>query len=86
MEDVDEPPVFLLPYYVFEIFEGSPLGSFVGVVSAIDPDQRNSPIGYVWKASFALINEGTPQINLKIKFHINVMRMFLDLYFSLRYL
>ncbi|XP_054984974.1 cadherin-19 isoform X1 [Sorex araneus] len=46
VEDEDEPPVFLLPYYSFEISEGSPFGSVVGVVSAIDPDQRNSPMGY----------------------------------------
>lgn len=85
MEDVEEPPVFLLPYYIFEIFEGSPYGSFVGTVSATDPDQRKSPIRYVWKASFALVNEGT-QISLIIKFYINVTRIYLDLYFSLRYL
>lgn len=67
VEDVDEPPVFLLPYYIFEIFEECPHGSSVGTVSATDPDQRKSPIGYVWKPSFALINEGT-QISLKINF------------------
>uniref|UniRef100_A0A8C3WNH2 Cadherin 19 n=1 Tax=Catagonus wagneri TaxID=51154 RepID=A0A8C3WNH2_9CETA len=61
VEDVDEPPVFLLPYYVFEIFEGSPLGSFVGTVSAIDPDQRNSPIGYSVTRSkmFSIDDNGT---------------------------
>lgn len=47
VEDEDEPPAFLLPYYIFEVFEGSPRGSSVGVVSAMDPDQRKSPIGYV---------------------------------------
>ncbi|XP_036179155.1 cadherin-19 isoform X1 [Myotis myotis] len=46
VEDEDEPPVFLLPYYLFEIFEGSPQGSSVGVVSAIDPDDNRSPIRY----------------------------------------
>uniref|UniRef100_A0A673V396 Cadherin 19 n=1 Tax=Suricata suricatta TaxID=37032 RepID=A0A673V396_SURSU len=46
VEDEDEPPVFLLPYYLFEIFEGRPHGSFVGMVSATDPDQKNSPIRY----------------------------------------
>ncbi|KAF6302721.1 cadherin 19 [Rhinolophus ferrumequinum] len=46
VEDDDEPPVFLLPYYVFEIFEGRPHGSLVGMVSATDPDQRKSPIWY----------------------------------------
>lgn len=57
VEDEDEPPVFLVPYYLFEIFEESPHGSFVGMVSAIDPDQRKSPIRYVWKPSFILLNE-----------------------------
>ncbi|XP_063651893.1 cadherin-19 isoform X2 [Pan troglodytes] len=46
VEDVDEPPLFLLPYYVFEVFEETPQGSFVGVVSATDPDNRKSPIRY----------------------------------------
>ncbi|XP_006892823.1 PREDICTED: cadherin-19 [Elephantulus edwardii] len=44
--DEDEPPVFLHPYYIFEIFEGNEFGSFVGVVSATDPDHRKSPIRY----------------------------------------
>jgi hypothetical protein len=44
VEDEDEPPVFQLSYYVLEIFEENPQGSFVGIVSATDPDQRNSPI------------------------------------------
>ncbi|KAG8521176.1 Cadherin-19 [Galemys pyrenaicus] len=44
--DEDEPPVFVQPYYIFEIDEGRPHGSFVGTVSATDPDQRKSPIGY----------------------------------------
>ena len=51
VEDEDEPPVFLLPYYLFEILEESPHGSFVGMVSATDPDQRKSPIRYVCKAA-----------------------------------
>ncbi|XP_053427536.1 cadherin-19 isoform X2 [Nycticebus coucang] len=46
VEDEDEPPVFLLPYYVFEIFEENAYGSFVGLVSATDPDHRKSPIRY----------------------------------------
>ncbi|XP_004638328.1 cadherin-19 [Octodon degus] len=46
VEDVDEPPVFLSPYYVFESFEGTPHGSHIGIVSATDPDQRKSPIRY----------------------------------------
>ncbi|EFB20834.1 hypothetical protein PANDA_011042, partial [Ailuropoda melanoleuca] len=61
VEDEDEPPVFLLPYYVFEIFEESPHGSFVGMVSATDPDQRNSPIRYSMTRSrvFSIDDNGT---------------------------
>ncbi|XP_034851986.1 cadherin-19 isoform X1 [Mirounga leonina] len=61
VEDEDEPPVFLLPYYLFEIFEESPRGSFVGMVSAIDPDQRKSPIRYSMTRSkmFSIDTNGT---------------------------
>ncbi|XP_062933579.1 cadherin-19 [Cynocephalus volans] len=61
VEDDDEPPVFLLPYYVFEIFEGNPQGSFVGIVSAADPDQRKSPISYSIPRSteFTINDNGT---------------------------
>ncbi|XP_021542082.1 cadherin-19 [Neomonachus schauinslandi] len=61
VEDEDEPPVFLLPYYLFEIFEESPHGSFVGMVSAIDPDQRKSPIRYSMTGSkvFSIDTNGT---------------------------
>lgn len=44
VEDEDEPPVFLLPYYVFGIPEEKPYGSIVGTVSAIDMDRKQSPI------------------------------------------
>ncbi|XP_007096142.1 cadherin-19 [Panthera tigris] len=61
VEDEDEPPVFLLPYYLFEVFEGGPHGSFVGTVSATDPDQRNSPIRYSITRSkmFSIDDNGT---------------------------
>ncbi|XP_007933675.1 cadherin-19 [Orycteropus afer afer] len=61
VEDADEPPVFLLPYYVFEIFEGNLYGSVVGMVSAKDPDHRNSPIRYSITRSkmFSIDNNGT---------------------------
>ncbi|EPY75116.1 cadherin-19 [Camelus ferus] len=61
VEDDDEPPVFLFSYYIFEILEGSPLGSSVGTVSATDPDQRQSPIGYSITRSkvFSIDNNGT---------------------------
>lgn len=57
VEDEDEPPVFLLPYYILEIFEESPQGSLVGVVFATDPDDKRCPIRYVWKANVAVMNE-----------------------------
>uniref|UniRef100_G3UJ79 Cadherin domain-containing protein n=1 Tax=Loxodonta africana TaxID=9785 RepID=G3UJ79_LOXAF len=61
VEDDDEPPVFLLPYYVFEISEGNSYGSFVGNVSATDPDHRNSPIRYSITSSkmFSIDDNGT---------------------------
>ncbi|XP_005615393.1 cadherin-19 isoform X2 [Canis lupus baileyi] len=61
VEDEDEPPVFLLPYYLFEILEESPHGSFVGMVSATDPDQRKSPIRYSITRSkvFSIDDNGT---------------------------
>ncbi|XP_004389511.1 cadherin-19 [Trichechus manatus latirostris] len=61
VEDDDEPPVFLLPYYVFEIFEGNSYGSFVGMVSATDPDHRDSPIRYSITRSkmFSIDDNGT---------------------------
>nr|XP_002757363.3 cadherin-19 isoform X1 [Callithrix jacchus] len=46
VEDVDEPPLFHLPYYIFEVLEENPHGLFVGMVSATDPDNRKSPIRY----------------------------------------
>ncbi|XP_015275096.1 PREDICTED: cadherin-19-like [Gekko japonicus] len=46
VEDADEPPVFTSKEYVMEISEGAAVGSFVGAVSARDPDNANSPIRY----------------------------------------
>ncbi|XP_005077288.2 cadherin-19 [Mesocricetus auratus] len=46
VEDEDEPPIFLLPYYIFGIPEEKPQGSIVGTVSAIDTDRRQSPVRY----------------------------------------
>lgn len=61
VEDLDEPPVFLFPYYAFKVFEGNPNGSFIGIVSAIDPDQKKSPIRYsVTKGKvFSVYDDGT---------------------------
>ncbi|XP_037066925.1 cadherin-19 isoform X2 [Peromyscus leucopus] len=61
VEDEDEPPVFLLPYYIFGIPEEMPYGSMVGTVSAIDTDRRQSPIRYSLTGSkmFHISDNGT---------------------------
>uniref|UniRef100_A0A7N8WPP0 Cadherin 10 n=1 Tax=Mastacembelus armatus TaxID=205130 RepID=A0A7N8WPP0_9TELE len=41
VEDVDEPPVFTRSPYIIEVHEDTAAGSFVGVVSARDPDADN---------------------------------------------
>ncbi|XP_068604150.1 cadherin-10a [Brachionichthys hirsutus] len=46
VEDVDEPPVFTRNPYVIEVHEDTAAGSFVGVVSARDPDADNKPVKY----------------------------------------
>ncbi|KAM9333379.1 cadherin-10-like [Pholidichthys leucotaenia] len=46
VEDVDEPPVFTRNPYIIEVHEDTAAGSFVGVVSAKDPDAENKPIKY----------------------------------------
>ncbi|XP_032643174.1 cadherin-19 isoform X2 [Chelonoidis abingdonii] len=46
VEDADEPPVFTSQNYMMEIAEGATNGSFVGVITARDPDNANSPIRY----------------------------------------
>ncbi|NXI13073.1 CAD19 protein, partial [Irena cyanogastra] len=46
VEDADEPPVFTLENYVMEIVEGAMSGSLVGVVTARDPDEEDSPVRY----------------------------------------
>lgn len=47
VEDADEPPVFTLENYVMEIFEGAMGGTLVGVVTARDPDDADSPVRYL---------------------------------------
>ncbi|XP_069813935.1 cadherin-19-like isoform X2 [Dendropsophus ebraccatus] len=44
--DVDEPPVFLERKYFMEIPENVPVGSYVGSVTAKDPDNINTIIRY----------------------------------------
>ncbi|XP_053268397.1 cadherin-10-like isoform X1 [Pleuronectes platessa] len=46
VEDVDESPVFTRNPYVIEVHEDTAAGSFVGVVSARDPDADNKPVKY----------------------------------------
>ncbi|CAN9506068.1 unnamed protein product [Ophioblennius macclurei] len=46
VEDVDEPPVFGHNPYIIEVHEDTAAGSFVGVVSARDPDADNKPVKY----------------------------------------
>ncbi|KAM9827104.1 cadherin-10-like [Neosynchiropus ocellatus] len=46
VEDVDESPVFTRNPYIIEVHEDTAAGSFVGVVSARDPDAENKPVKY----------------------------------------
>ncbi|XP_053570852.1 cadherin-19-like [Bombina bombina] len=46
VEDVDEPPVFTRSEFYMEILENADCGSFVGSVSARDPDAINRSIRY----------------------------------------
>ncbi|KAJ3611778.1 hypothetical protein NHX12_021792 [Muraenolepis orangiensis] len=46
VEDVDESPIFTRNPYVIEVHEDTAAGSFVGVVSARDPDAENKPVKY----------------------------------------
>ncbi|XP_030060351.1 cadherin-5 [Microcaecilia unicolor] len=45
--DVDEPPIFSKPSYYFEVKENVPLGTFIGPVSARDPDAAKRNVGYL---------------------------------------
>ncbi|KAM8882053.1 cadherin-10-like isoform 5-T5 [Synchiropus picturatus] len=46
VEDVDESPVFTRNPYIIEVHEDTAAGSFVGVVSARDPDAEKKPVKY----------------------------------------
>uniref|UniRef100_A0A665X169 Cadherin-10 n=1 Tax=Echeneis naucrates TaxID=173247 RepID=A0A665X169_ECHNA len=46
VEDVDESPVFTRNPYIIEVHEDTAAGSFVGVVSARDPDADNKLVKY----------------------------------------
>ncbi|KAF7235806.1 Cadherin-22 [Varanus komodoensis] len=44
--DVDEPPEFRPPRSPMEVQEDAPVGTLVGVVTALDPDAASSPVRY----------------------------------------
>uniref|UniRef100_A0ABM5G4T0 Cadherin-22 isoform X2 n=1 Tax=Pogona vitticeps TaxID=103695 RepID=A0ABM5G4T0_9SAUR len=44
--DVDEPPEFQPPQDPMEVPEDAPVGSVVGVVTALDPDAAHQPVWY----------------------------------------
>ncbi|XP_041923121.1 cadherin-6-like isoform X1 [Alosa sapidissima] len=46
VEDENEPPVFQRSSYVMEVLESAPVGTIVGAVSAMDPDNNRSPVRY----------------------------------------
>lgn len=50
VEDVDEPPVFTRNPYIIEVHEDTAAGSFVGVVSARDPDADTKPVKYATRS------------------------------------
>uniref|UniRef100_A0A3Q3FET8 Cadherin domain-containing protein n=1 Tax=Labrus bergylta TaxID=56723 RepID=A0A3Q3FET8_9LABR len=56
VEDVDEPPVFTRNPYIIEVHEDTAAGSFVGAVSARDPDADNKPVKYVMRLREKLFN------------------------------
>lgn len=43
-KDVDEPPIFSRPQYVFEVNEDTPRGTAIGTITAWDPDATDYPI------------------------------------------
>ncbi|XP_062337304.1 cadherin-18-like [Osmerus eperlanus] len=44
--DVDEPPLFSMDYYIMDVYENSPSGTQVGMVTAQDPDSTKSLVRY----------------------------------------
>ncbi|XP_030628958.1 cadherin-18 [Chanos chanos] len=44
--DVDEAPVFSMDYYIMDVYENSPPGTEVGMVTAHDPDSTKSAVRY----------------------------------------
>ncbi|XP_034022709.1 cadherin-20 isoform X2 [Thalassophryne amazonica] len=55
VEDMDEPPVFPVPVYVWKVPESAAVGTVLGSVSARDTDAINNPIRYsIYKRSDAM--------------------------------
>ncbi|XP_077480826.1 cadherin-7 [Stigmatopora argus] len=46
VDDVDEPPVFLSPFYEWKVAENAAPGTVVGTVGARDGDQADEPVRY----------------------------------------
>ncbi|XP_063154835.1 cadherin-18 [Candoia aspera] len=44
--DVDEAPLFTLPFYVMDVYENAKIGTTVGSVTAQDPDSANNLVRY----------------------------------------
>ncbi|XP_051734010.1 cadherin-18a [Ctenopharyngodon idella] len=44
--DVDEAPVFTMDYYIMDVYENTPAGTEVGMVTAQDPDSTRSKVRY----------------------------------------
>uniref|UniRef100_A0A673CRK0 Cadherin-10 n=1 Tax=Sphaeramia orbicularis TaxID=375764 RepID=A0A673CRK0_9TELE len=72
VEDVDEPPIFSRNPYIIEVHEDTAAGSFVGVVSARDPDGVSSPndARHAWWKQRYSIDRHT---DLERLFHIDLV-------------
>ncbi|CAH2283961.1 cadherin-18 isoform X1 [Pelobates cultripes] len=44
--DVDEAPLFKMPFYEMEVYEDAKIGTIVGMVTAQDPDSTSSSVRY----------------------------------------
>ncbi|XP_063307909.1 cadherin-18 [Pelobates fuscus] len=44
--DVDEAPLFNMPFYEMEVYEDAKIGTIVGMVTAQDPDSTSSSVRY----------------------------------------
>lgn len=42
--DVDEAPIFPVDYYIMDVYENTPVGTDVGIVTAQDPDNARGKI------------------------------------------